>query len=148
MTDRLRAVFDTNVFVSAFLSRSPSSPTKELLERWQADEFTLLISDDLLDEIAEKLLERGIEGEVVSEFLTLLAELAESIEVAAESVLPVVLDDPDDDPIVACAVLGKADYLVTYDVHFEPLNGEHSGIKIVKALPFLWTLRGDRPAEP
>src|SRR5258706_5567999 len=113
VTDRLRAVFDTNVFVSAFLSRSPSSPTKELLERWQADEFTLLISDDLLDEIAEKLLERGIEGEVVSEFLTLLVELAESIEVAAESVLPVVLADPDDDPIVACAVLGKADYLVT-----------------------------------
>lgn len=75
MTDRLRAVFDTNVFVSAFLSRSPSSPTKELLERWQADEFNLLVSDALLDEIAEKLLERGIEGEVVSEFLTLLVEL-------------------------------------------------------------------------
>lgn len=85
---------------------------------------------------------------MVSEFLTLLVELAESIEVAPESVHPVVLDDPDDAPIVACAVLGKADYLVTYDVHFEPLNGEHSGIKIVKALPFLWALRGDRPAEP
>ena len=33
MTERLRAVFDTNVFVAAFLSRNPTSPTKELIER-------------------------------------------------------------------------------------------------------------------
>ena len=54
MTERLRAVFDTNVFVSAFLSRSPTSPTQELIRRWQADEFTLLVCDALLEEIAEK----------------------------------------------------------------------------------------------
>jgi predicted nucleic acid-binding protein len=49
VTKRLRAVLDTNVFVSAFLSRSPTSPTREVIQRWLADEFTLLISDALLD---------------------------------------------------------------------------------------------------
>jgi len=55
----------------------------------------------------------------------------------------VISEDPDDDPILACAMTGKADYLVTYDLHFEPLGGSHGGVKITKALPFLWALRGD-----
>ena len=75
MTDRLRAVLDTNVFLSAFLSRNPTSPTKEILQRWQAGEFVLLVSDDLIDELTEKLLERRIPPDRVTEFLTLIAGL-------------------------------------------------------------------------
>lgn len=63
MTDRPRAVFDTNVFVSAFLSRNPSSPTDELLRRWLEGEITLLVSQVLLDEIIDKLREKGISEE-------------------------------------------------------------------------------------
>ena len=146
MTDRLRAVLDTNVFLSAFLSRNPSSPTREILQRWQDGEFMLLVSDALIDELAEKLLDNGIHQDRVTEILTLLAGLAEWITVPEAAVLPEVSRDPDDDPILACAVVGKADYLVTYDTHFEPLGDLHSGVKITKGLPFLWTLRGDRPS--
>ncbi len=145
MVNRLRVVFDTNVFVAAFLSRNPTSPTKELIRRWEEDEFTLLISDALLDEVAEKLLERSIERERIVEFLTLVSRLAEWVDVPAEAVLPVVADDPDDDHILACAVVGKADYLVSYDPHFDPLGGEYQGVKITKALLFLWAVRGDSP---
>jgi len=147
VTDRLRAVLDTNVFLSAFLSRSPSSPTREILQRWQAGEFDLLASDALIDELAEKLLENKIHPVRVTEFLTLLAGAAEWITVPEDAVLPVVPGDPDDDPILACAIVGKADYLVTYDAHFEPLGGVHAGVKIAKALPFLWALRGDLPPQ-
>jgi len=42
MTNWLRAVLDTNVFVSAVLSRSPTSPTKELSVRGGADVFKAL----------------------------------------------------------------------------------------------------------
>ncbi len=31
MTDRTRAVLDTNVFVSAALSKNPTSPTREII---------------------------------------------------------------------------------------------------------------------
>jgi len=58
VTERLRAVLDTNVFVSAFLSRNPTSPTREIVQRWQAGEFVLLSSESLIDEVTEKLLSR------------------------------------------------------------------------------------------
>jgi putative PIN family toxin of toxin-antitoxin system len=143
VTDRLRAVLDTNVFLSAFLSRNPISPTKEILQRWQAGEFDLLVSDAMVEELAEKLLERRISSDSVTEFLTVLAGLAEWILVPEDAVHPVILEDPDDDSILACAVVGKADYLVTYDAHFEPLGEGYGGVKITKALPFLWALRGE-----
>ena len=144
MTERLRAVFDTNVFVSAFLSHSPTSPTQELIRRWQAAEFTLLISEAIATELAEKLLEHGIAPDVIVEFLALLEQLAEWVAVRPEHVEPIIRDDPDDDAVLACAVVGRADYLISYDPHVESL-GEHRGIKITKALPFLWAVRGDQP---
>ncbi len=53
------------------------------------------------------------------------------------------------DVILACAVIGRADYLVSYDPHFAVLGDNHRGIKITKALPFLWAGRGDvPPASP
>jgi uncharacterized protein len=145
VTDRLRAVLDTNVFLSAFLSRSPSSPTREILQRWQAGEFVLLVSDALVDELAEKLLDHSIDPARVTEFLTLLASLVDWITVPEETVLPMIPGDPDDDHILACAVAGKADYLVTYDLHFDALGGVNRGVKISRALPFLWVVRGDLP---
>lgn len=142
---RLRAVLDTNVFVSAFLSRNPSSPTQELVRLWEAGRFTLLVSDTLTNELAEKLLERGIDQERIIEFLALIARLAEWVDVPPEAVEPVVASDPDDNHVLACAIQGRADHLVTYDPHFDPLGGEYLGIKITKALPFLWAVRGDTP---
>ena len=105
MIKRPRAVFDTNVFVSASLSKNANSPRRELLERWKNDEFTLVICNQIAKELIEKLMERGI------------------------------------NVIVACAVEGAANYLVTYDPHFDTLKGNYRGIKIVKAIPFLEALR-------
>jgi putative PIN family toxin of toxin-antitoxin system len=147
VTERLRAVLDTNVFVSAFLSRNPSSPTQEILRRWQAEEFVLLTADVLVDEIAEKLLARRIQPTRILEFLALLVRLAEWVEVPQEAIRPIILQDPEDDPVIACAVVGRADYLVTYDSHFEPLTGHYAGIRIAKALPFLRALRGEQPTD-
>ena len=144
MTDRLRAVLDTNVFLSAFLSRNPTSPTKEILQRWQDGEFVLLVSDTLAEELVEKLLENRIHPDRVMEFMTLIARLAEWISVPDDAVRPVIPGDSDDDSILACAVVGRADYLITYDGHFQPLGDSYAGVKITKALPFLWALRESR----
>ena len=140
MTDKLRAVFDTNVFVSSSLSKNSNSPTRELLQRWKNGEFTLVICDQIAKELAEKLFERGIGFDAIEEQLTALAQAAEWVIVPNEKIEN-LLSDPDDNIIVACAVEGKANYLVTYDPHFNPLNGEYKGIKILKAIPFLEVLR-------
>lgn len=147
MIKRLRAVLDTNIYVSALLSRNPNSPAKEIIQRWLNDEFTVLICEDLLAEVIEKLVARGLGESTVAEFSALLKILAENITNEAESAPRVIQFDPDDDVIVACAVIGKADYLVTYDNHFDMLGGEYQGFKITKALPFLWAVRGKNPVE-
>lgn len=147
MTERLRAVFDTNVFVSAFLSRNPTSPTRELMQRWRDDEFALLVSQAILEEVVEKLRERRIEDEQIFELLLTISHLAEWVDAPPATAQPVVTADPDDYQILACAVAGEADFLVTYDPHFDSLNGVYGRIKITRALPFLWAVRGDQPPD-
>lgn len=72
--------------------------------------------------------------------------LAEWVAVPAAAIAP-ILADPDDDIVLACATVGKADFIVTYDPHFDLLGGRYGEIKIVKALPFLWQVRGDQPPD-
>jgi putative PIN family toxin of toxin-antitoxin system len=147
VTDRLRAVFDTNVFVSALLSRNPTSPTQELIDRWLAGDFDLLVTNAIVNELIEKLVERRVERTDIETFAALLDSMAEWIDVPDEAIEPVVADDPDDDVIVACAVVGHADYLVTYDPHIAVLGDVYRGTKIAKALPFLWAIRRDRSPD-
>lgn len=98
MTDRQRVVFDTNVFVSAFLSQSPTSPTKELIDRWLANEFVLLTCDAIVDELIEKLTDRRIEREDIVTFVALLDSLAEWVRVPDGAIPRVVSADPGDQP--------------------------------------------------
>jgi len=144
VTEHLRAVFDTNVFVSAYLSRNPTSPTQELIARWLAGEFTLLVCDAIVDELIEKLVERQIARTDIEAFVALLDSMAEWVNVPDEAIRRVVLADADDDVVVACAVVGNADCLVTYDPHIAALGDSYQGVRITKALPFLWAVRGDR----
>ena len=140
MTKRFKAVLDTNVFVSAALSKNQSSPTRELIERWKQGEFVLLICNPLAGEIVEKLTERAISKDKINMLVEDMAQLAEWVEVPEEKIED-ILSDPDDNVVVACAVEGGANYLVTYDPHFDSLEGDYKGIKIVKAIPFLEVLR-------
>lgn len=139
---RLRAVLDTNIYLSGLLSRSSTSPASELLDRWEAGEWQLLTATDLFDELVEKLSARRVRRERILRLLILLHLLAEWVEIPH---VPSILRDPDDDRILACAVQGKADYLVTHDKDFDPLGGEYKGVQIVTTLPFLWAVRGDQP---
>ena len=140
MTKQIRAVLDTNIFISAALSKNPSSPTREAIERWKRGEFVLLICTPLAEEIAEKLLDHRIDADEIAALVEKLARLAEWVEIPPEKIED-LLSDPDDNVIVACAVEGQANYLVTYDPHFDSLGGEYRGIKVVKAIPFLEALR-------
>ena len=78
---RLRAVFDTNIFVAAYLSKNPYSPTIELLRRWRQGQFELLYSDDVLVEIDEKFSTRGIRDEHKDSLLVELRDMATYVQV-------------------------------------------------------------------
>ncbi|MCS6911428.1 MAG: putative toxin-antitoxin system toxin component, PIN family [Anaerolineales bacterium] len=141
MTDRWRAVFDTNVYVAFALSRNPNSPTRELIRRLENREYILLACEAIADEVVEKLLERNAPAESLIQLLTALEELAEWVATPPETIVP-LLPDPDDDVLLACAVQGRATHLVTYDPHFDLPGGQYAGVRILKPLDFLRLLRG------
>ena len=141
----LRAVLDTNVPIAAHLSRNPRSPTIELLARWRTGEFTQLYSDDMLVELVEKFQTRRIAPEASNLYLADVITLGEHVIVLPEQVPDVIVADPDDNAILACAFIDRATHLVTYDPHFNVLGGAYQGIPILDGLHFLYIVRGDRP---
>lgn len=146
MTDqpRFRAVFDTNVVIAALKSKNPNSPTVELLKRWRNDEFILLYADDLLLEYREKFITRNIDPALRIAFLASLNVLGERIKLAPEQIERIIADDPDDDVVVACALVGKATHLVSYDPHLLNLGKIYQGVAILDGLHFLYAVRGDK----
>lgn len=144
-TKKLRAVLDTNVPIAAYLSKNPDSPTKELIDRWRNEEFVQLYSDSTLAELKQKLVEKEITPLLAGRYVADLLRIGVHVEVSPEDIRPLIPADPDDDLIVACAVVGGATHIVTYDPHFEVLGGEHKGVKVVDGLAFLRRLRGAVP---
>ena len=138
-----RAVLDANIYAAAYLSRNPRSPNKEVFRRWRAGEFVLLTSEAILGEVIEKFDELDIVQQLTIELLSHIIADAEYISVPSENVQTVIANDPEDDAVLACAVVGKADYLVTYDPHFDCLGGEYQGTQILDGLHFLYVVRGD-----
>lgn len=53
--------------------------------------------------------------------------------------LKVVVDDPDDDMVIECAVVGQATYIITGDKHLLSLK-KYQDIYILKAGDFLHLL--------
>lgn len=143
----IRAVFDSNVYVAAYLSKNLRSPNKELFQRWRAKEFVLLFSQAILEEVIEKFEQRGVDQALTVELAAFLLADAEYVVTSDDEHLALIVDDPDDDLIMACAIAGQADYVVTYDPHFDCLGGEFRGIRILDGLHFLYVVRGDaKPA--
>src|SRR3954451_22078369 len=112
-----RAVLDTSVLVSAFLT--PNGSVVRLLREPARSQYQLCLSEYILTETAETLLSKTqlrnyvFADTNVRDFIHWLLTHAEMI--AGLPDLHVVPGDPKDDPIIATAVAAKANYLVTGD---------------------------------
>jgi putative PIN family toxin of toxin-antitoxin system len=112
----IRAVFDTNVLVSYLLTHRP--PAATLIDRHLArEDFLLVTARDLLEELDRVLrypkLQRYFTDSERTRFIALLMALAEVVELPES--IPRICRDPDDDRVIACAVAGKADVIITGD---------------------------------
>jgi putative PIN family toxin of toxin-antitoxin system len=132
----LRAVFDTVVFVRALIN--PFGIWGRLIFQ-HGHAYSLIISPPVVEEILEVL----HRPELTRRFRSLTGlDLAQVIEILdqAEVVeiqdIPAVSRDPKDDKVLATALAGRADYLVTEDNDLLVL-GAHHGIPIVTASQFL-----------
>jgi putative PIN family toxin of toxin-antitoxin system len=130
----IRAVLDTNVFVSALNFGGTPNAVLKLLE---ADSFTLCISQSIIDETRRILLLRfEWSEEDLAHALDPLLTLAEIVEPTTQVSMS---RDRNDDHILACALDASADVIVTGDDDLLSL-GRYENIRIVTPREFVTML--------
>ena len=127
----MRIVLDTNILVSALLA--PNGPPGRLLAAVKRGDVTLVTSDAQLRELRDVLGRGRLSAIHPREAAVLLGNLATVGAVVTD--LPVVdaSPDPDDDLILAAAIAGRADLIVSGDKGHVLALGQVEGIPIVTA---------------
>ncbi len=136
----MRIVLDTNILIGALITKG--APPDRLYRAWLRGEIELVTSTAPIAEVADVLARPCLQeyfdaGEA--------AAIVENIDTRA-----LILDDPPDvdlspdpkdNPILAAAIAGKADLIVSGDKKHMLALGEVEGIPIVTARDALDRLR-------
>ncbi len=131
---KLRAVLDTNVFVSALLFGGPPG---RIIPLWQQGRIVLLISAGVLKEYLRVLAYpkfRLTEKEIKSLIEVEVLPFTEPIRTRTR--LKVIRKDPSDDKFLELAVGGKANFIVSSDKHLLEL-AVCKGTGIISVAEFL-----------
>jgi putative PIN family toxin of toxin-antitoxin system len=119
----MRIVLDTNILVRANVKAW--GPAREILLRIAHGDHVLITSPFLLREVERALayprLQRlwRLSSQDIREHVQFLVKISELVDPVIGA--PVVLRDPNDDPVIYTAVSGKAAFLCTLDRDlFEP----------------------------
>lgn len=139
----LKAVLDSTVLVSAFLSKTGVS--RELLRKAQAGSFTIYLAEEILEETERVLLEYprirkqySYTNEAVAQYIQLLRIVCQVVIELPK--IKAVARDPNDDMIIACGIKAKARYIVTRDKDMLDLK-EYEQISIVSPEAFIALVR-------
>lgn len=137
----IRAVLDTNVWVSAILT--PGNPPAKILELALTGKIRLIISPGILREIGQVLKYPKVKKALRKHRITsqevndvILKLLKAAVITPGEILAEGVSDDPADDMIIACALEGHADFIISGDHHLTDLKN-YQGIKIITPSTFL-----------
>jgi putative PIN family toxin of toxin-antitoxin system len=132
------AFLDTNVLVSGLIGRA--GPPRQLLDAWLDGRYTLVSSLYQVQELNHVLSYPRIATRLAltgREVDTILAALLSQAEmVVAKLDLSGVTRDPKDDALVAAAVLGGVDYLVSGDHNLLALEA-YEGFKVITPRAFV-----------
>ncbi len=139
----MRLVVDTNVLISALFS-SQSLPA-HLIELWREGRFDLLTSADQLDELMRVTRYPRIRDRLVPALAgRLINELKDVAIVVAGLPFVTASPDPYDNYLLATAVAGSADFIVTGDKRDLLVLRVFDGVKIVSVRELL-TMQGRLP---
>lgn len=132
----LKVVFDSNVYIGAFVI-SGSKSEEVFLLAFQG-KFQLFTSPTIVSKTANKLREKFNASETdVQRFVRQIGKVATVIKPKAR--MHILLDDPDN-RVLECALATKADLIVTGDKHLLKLKN-YQGIGVVRVADLLYTVR-------
>ncbi len=138
MERKLKAVIDTNLFVSGLFSRNTVSSM--LQDHWINLDFILVTSIDIIKEVNRvfhypRIQERfAPDEEKIKRFFRLVFRKA--IITKDRYKTDRITNDPTDNKFLACALEGQADYILSRDPHLRNLK-HYQGIQIIDATTFL-----------
>jgi uncharacterized protein len=139
----MRWVLDTNTVIAGLLWYGPP---RTLLNLARSQHLTLFVSMPLLlelDDVLHRLkFAARLKQAAVSADELLLGYAALCRQIIPKAIAPVVLDDPDDDAVLACALTAEADAIVSGDHHLLTV-GFYRGIRILNAADCLTLLQSD-----
>ncbi len=128
----MKVVFDTNIYISAFVI-SQSQGERAILKVIEGED-SLLISKDIINEVLTVLAAKfGRDREAISHAALYLSEIAMLVKPAHK--IHIFKDEPDN-RILECAMAGKTDVIVTGDKEMLKLK-EYEGIKIISLKEYL-----------
>ncbi len=115
----MRALLDANIFISYLLTPNRESPVVQIVKAGVRGKYTLLLSAELLEEFSHRVLSKPYLRERISqadleELSNILSSVSEIIP-EIKSQIPAVTRDPKDDYLLAYAIVGQADFLVSGD---------------------------------
>jgi len=139
----LRVVIDSSVVVAALATPNPESASRVGLAAVAAGMVVLVITDELEAEYRRAVEYPQVRRQAarVNRQAFIDAVVAAADRVSGGSAEGAVPADPGDDMVVAAALAGRADFLVTLDRHLLELASLPS-ILVVRPGDFLRELRG------
>ena len=141
---QFRAVIDTNLFISGLFAGK--GYTSQLQNLWVSGAFELVVSEDILQEIISTLLKPHIRKKLhllKGEEKQITDLIREKAVVVTEDLYKTdkIKTDLTDNKFLACALEGKADYIVSGDNHLLELKHFH-GVQIIDAKTFVKKVTG------
>ena len=136
----IRAVYDTNILVSAFIGRGAP---KKALDAVFDGRVRLILSPAILDEFKDVISRRkfGFTRPQIEKMPSVILLASELIE--PQDKVDVVKEDPKDNMILECAKAGNVKYVVSGDSHLLKLK-KWNNIEIITAKNFLDILKNEK----
>lgn len=127
----LKVVLDTNIFVAA--NFNPRSASAQILRMANQRKIKILWSESIRREL--EIILNNIKAK--TKIRRLISKiLVEQNKLARLPKIKIITDDPEDNKFISCALAGRADFIITNDIHLLKLKEFHN-IRIVQPREFL-----------
>jgi putative PIN family toxin of toxin-antitoxin system len=140
----IRATLDTNVLASGVVT-SAQTVNGQVIQAWRDNKYSLILSEVILTEFSRTLSQPYFSAKLTASQIAGIVSLFHREATIVPIIVTVtgVATHPEDDPIIATALSGKAHYLVTRDEKLQKKVPEYKGVSIISPPVFLQRLRED-----